>query len=277
MSVGVRPSRPIRAGRAAMIGLLACTGCRAALVIPIELESGNPVAEARINGMSTRLIVDSGGGMVALKPAAIERVAAARTGVLGNSTDALGNTGKQALLTLESLEIGGESFRNVAGVEGSAYAADSPGDGSIGREFLSRFVAIYDYRARRITLYDFDESAAARRECRGTSVRLLSDPEGIVVTRAMAGRNAMRVLWDTGAQHSFVKRSFAGDRKLIVEDPFYTAPTFKLGQHEFGPLRFVVLDIAAPANVDGFVGYNFFVDHVVCIDPFRRTVRIRKN
>lgn len=277
MSRDARRSKPALAGCAATIALLMCANAFAALVIPIEIENGNPIADVRINGVAARLIVDSGGGGVVLKPAAIEKVGAVGTGAFRSSTDALGNTSKAVLYSLESLEIGGKAFRNLEAEEVGAYAADSPGDGSIGRIFLNEFVAIYDYNSHRITLFDSSERAAVRRECRGTSVRMLDDPENAVVTKILAGGDAMRMLWDTGAQHSFMKKSFVDDRNLRVEGPFHTAPTFELNRHDMGPLRFVVLDIGAPAGVDGFVGYNFFVDHVVCIDPFGRWVKVRKN
>jgi aspartyl protease len=276
MSAVAWRSRPAHAGCAA-IALLTCTNAFAALVIPIEIEKGNPIADVRINGVATRLIIDSGGGILVLKSGAIERAGALRTGDFNSSTDALGNTSKQDLYSLGSLEIGGKSFRNLVAERVGAYAADSPGDGSMGRDFLNRFVAIYDYGSGRITLFDSGELSAARRSCRGESVRILIHPEGVVVTKAMAERHAMRVLWDTGAQHSFIKKSFADERLLPIETPFYTAPTFELGRADFGPLRFVVIDFAAPTGVDGFVGFNFFADHVVCIDPFARVVKVRKR
>jgi len=249
--------------------------CAAAVAIPIELEGGNPVAQVRINGVGARLTIDSGGELVSLKSGAITRVGAARTGSSASGTDALGYTREQALLTLDSLEIGGRTFRNVAAQESGAYAADSAGDGVIGRRFLNEFVAVYDYGARRISLFEAGERDAVKRECRGTTVRTLPDPEGIIVTRATADGHEMRVLWDTGAVHSVVKQTFADDRKLPVEAPFYVAQQFELAGRDVGPLRFVVVDLKAPTTVDGYLGYDFFADHVVCIDPRGRTVRFR--
>lgn len=249
--------------------------CAAAVVIPIEIEGGNPVAQVRINGVDARLIVDSGGELVSLRSGAISRVGARRTGASVSGTDALGSTREQALLTLESLEVGGRTFRNVAAQESGPYAANSPGDGVIGRLFLNEFVAVYDYGALRISLFDSREREAAKRECRGTRARMLPDPEGIVITRARADEQEMRVLWDTGAVHSVVKQSFAEERKLPIESPFYTARKFELAGQDAGPVQFVVADLKAPAAVDGYLGYDFFAGHVVCIDPQGQTVRFR--
>jgi len=48
---------------------------------------------------------------------------------------------------------------------------------------------------------------------------------------------------------------------------------FSLGGVDFGPWRFDVWDMSLPAGFDGFIGYNFFARHIVCIDfPGRRIV-----
>jgi len=165
----------------------------------------------------------------------------------------------------------------VPAQESGAYGADSAGDGVIGRMFLNGFVAVYDYGARRISLFESNERNAAKRECRGTPVRTIPDPEALVVTLAKADGHEMRVLWDTGAVHSVVKTPFAEARRLPIEKPFYTAGKFELAGRTVGALRFVVADLQAPAGVDAFLGYNFFQEHVVCIDPRGRVVRVRSQ
>jgi hypothetical protein len=38
------------------------------------------------------------------------------------------------------------------------------------------------------------------------------------------------------------------------------------GGIDFGPLQFAVEDLSLPPGFDGFIGYNFFAHHVVCMD-----------
>ena len=38
------------------------------------------------------------------------------------------------------------------------------------------------------------------------------------------------------------------------------------GGTDFGPLQLEVADLALPPGFDGFIGYNFFAKHVVCLD-----------
>lgn len=260
-----------------LLALLLFASCPAAIVIPIEIEKGNPIAAARINGVAVRLVIDSGGGVVSLKPETVGRVGAARTGSTKNSVDALGNSSMQTLFSLDTMELGGNIFSNVEAGEMGRYGAGSPGDGIIGRNFLNQFVAIYDYAAQRITLLTPEESRAARRECRGARIRAIPDADRIIVSMVTTDHGAMRMLWDTGATYSFAKKTFADTRELPLEGPFYKSQRFKLGSRDFGPLDLVVLDIRAPANVDGYIGYNFFMGHVVCIDPLKHVIRIRKK
>jgi len=260
-----------------LISLLLCTDSLAEFVVPIELEKGNPVASARINGVPLKLVVDSGGGIIVLKKGLIEKARAARTGSVRPSTDAYGNKNSQTLFRVDKLELGGHTFPDLEAAEASKYMSESPGDGVIGRDFLNRFLVVYDYSSRQITLFSRDERSSADRKCRGTTVRTIPDQDGIVISKANSDHGTMRMLWDTGATYSFVKKTFADKYQLPIEKPFYTSHQFTLGQQNFGPLQFVVLDLQDPDNVDGFIGYNFFLNHVVCIDPDQGEIRIHKN
>jgi Aspartyl protease len=251
--------------------------CLGAIVIPIELEKGNPIASARINGVPVRLVVDTGGGLVTLKPETVAKVGAARTGSTSKYSDGHGNEDTQAILKLNALELGGNSFPNVEAADAGTYGAEAAGDGSIGRAFLNQFVAVYDYAARKISLFTASERSSADRECRGALVRTIPDPDNTIVSMAKTDHRTMRMTWDTGSTYSFVKKTFADTHKLPVENPFYTSQRFLLGEENFGPLQFVVLEFHNPDNVDGTIGYNFFAGHVVCIDPVRQVIRIRTN
>jgi hypothetical protein len=73
-------------------------------------------------------------------------------------SDALGNESTKAVLALNTLEIGGNSFSNV---EAAEYAGEVPVDGSIGRAFLNQFLTVYDYSSRKITLFAQGERSGA--------------------------------------------------------------------------------------------------------------------
>jgi hypothetical protein len=46
---------------------------------------------------------------------------------------------------------------------------------------------------------------------------------------------------------------------------------------DFGPLELRLFDYAEPQGTDGFVGYSFFANHVVCIDMNRNAMRVRRS
>ena len=179
------------------------------------------------------------------------------------------------MLTLDTLEMAGKIFVQVDAVDAGDYAAGTPGDGVVGRELLNRFIVIYDYASRKVTLFAPEERRAARHECRGTNVRTVPDPEKIIVSLAESDHGTLRMMWDTGAAYSVVKKEFADRHRLPLDDVYYNSRRFTLGGKEFGPLRLAAVEFHAPPSVDGFIGSNFFSEHVVCIDPFERIVRVR--
>jgi hypothetical protein len=258
----------------AMLVVLLSSPCLGSVVIPIEIEDGNPIASARINGVPVKLVIDSGGGVVVLKPDVARRVGAVRAESTRTSIDAHGMIVAQPVLTLNTLELGGHEFSRV---EAAEYSGEVPRDGSVGREFLNRYLVIYDYPSRKITLFTPDEGVASTQECRGASARTIPHPEGVIVSMVATDAGTMKVMWDTGATNSFVKKTFVDQHKLAVQPPFYTSQRFAFGQPDFGPLRFVVLDFSEPPDVDGYVGHNFFAGHVVCIDHRGQKIRVRKS
>jgi len=251
--------------------------CAAAVVIPVDIESSNPVAAARINDVPVRLVIDSGGGVLTLKSQTINKLGIAPTGATRATTDALGNNASRDLFRVSTLELGTLKLKDLDADEATEYASQSPVDGVVGRFILNKFAVVYDYPGRRIKLVSPDNQNELRAECRGTKVDLTASAEELVVSPAQIDHGEIRMLWDTGAVYSFVKQSFADQHKLPVETPYYTSQRFSLAQEDFGPTRFVVLDLRAPADADGYVGTNFFLEHVVCIDPTHRVVKVRKS
>jgi hypothetical protein len=258
-----------------LLGLLLGATCRAEIVIPIELEKGNPIAAAEINGIPVRLVIDSGGEAISLKSGTLRKINAIPSGAVKPGTNATGETSNQPLFNIEMMVLGGKRFAHLEAVEAAAYAADSPADGVVGRDFLNQYVVVYDYPARTITLFPSRERRSAAKLCKGTGVRSIPDEERIIVSVATTDHARMHLVWDTGAQYSFVKQSFANEHQLPVEQPFYSSHSFVLDGHDFGPMKFVVIDAISPASVDGFLGSNFFDAHVVCIDGPRQSIRIR--
>ena len=260
-----------------LVSFIAASG-RAETIIPLEIVQGNALARAAVDRVPLKLGLDLGGlGALSLKADAI-----ARTGVTSlkrriSQTDALGNTAERRTFKVSRLEVGNGTFRDVVTHELDGYAASGPGDGQIGRDFLKQFVVVFDYPSRTVTLYSPHERKAADRACSGDLVPTISGPDGIIVSVATSDHGPLRMLWDTGASYSFVKASVAAERHLPIQGGTYLTRHFALGARDFGPLELVSLDLKEPANVDGYIGYNFFESHVVCVDALgpQTTVRVK--
>jgi len=260
-----------------LAGFTAASG-RAEIIVPVEIAHGNAIARATINGVPLKLVIDLGGlGSLSLKPDAIARTKAVPLPATISQTDALGHTSERRTFNVSRLELGNARFRDTVAHEAGGHVANAPGDGLIGRDFLKQFVVVFDYPSRVVTLYSPKERKAADAACTGDPVPTIPDPDGIIVSMAVSDHGPMTMLWDTGATYSFVKAKVAAERHLPIRDETYTTKRFALGARDFGPLELVALDMKEPANVDGYIGYNFFASHVVCVDALgpQVTVRVR--
>jgi hypothetical protein len=85
------------------------------------------------------------------------------------------------------------------------------------------------------------------------------------VTEAETEHGPALLWWDTGSPVSAVTEAFAqAAREQTSEDGLRTEQ-LKFGGTDFGPWQFQVWDMSLP-GFDGFIGYDFFAKHVVCVD-----------
>jgi len=253
-------------------------------VIPIEVSYSNPITTALIGDLEVRLVVDSGGLLLGLRPEVIAILKLEHLGEETSRTNIFGETTESDLFTVPLVTIGGTEYSNFAAYEWSAppplAKRTPPVDGIIGRDFLNDFVVIYNYGESTITLYDNSEQIA--NECEGVEIPLLEHPERVIVSEIEVDNGTVAAIWDTGATHSFVKAHIAAEREflLVADDDgteFYYSQKFAVGGSDFGPLDFASLPFVEPNNVDVFVGRNFFAEHVVCVNVFENLLKVRAN
>jgi len=89
----------------------------------------------------------------------------------------------------------------------------------------------------------------------------------------------VHAIWDTGATHSFIKAHVADEKELpLIPDEnnnqFYNSERFVIGNTDLGPVDFVALPFTEPANIDIYIGRNFFANHLVCINMVEKEIRI---
>ena len=100
---------------------------------------------------------------------------------------------------------------------------------------------------------------------------------GWKVTEAETGLGRVVLWWDTGTPLSILTTRFARQaRPKLTEGPMLS-DRLGLAGTEFGPWPFEVVNLSLPPGFDGFIGYDFFAQHVVCMDFPGRKVLVRRN
>jgi hypothetical protein len=100
--------------------------------------------------------------------------------------------------------------------------------------------------------------------------------DGAPVTKVKTDSGELTLLWDTGAPSSFIKKSLAEQAAPQSSSQMLVSKHFILNGSDFGPLELRAFEFSEPPGIDGFIGGNFFANHVVCIDLPMNRFLIRK-
>jgi hypothetical protein len=144
----------------------------------------------------------------------------------------------------------------------NAEAPDWPkiraGQGRLGRSLVTAHRLELDYQRKTMRL---DAACAGH--------RVAFDPawEGEAVSRATTDIGDLTFVWDTGAPMSFIQAALARkiDRGVAANGPVVTK-TLALSGKDFGPFELRAMEFVQPEGIDGFIGYDFFAKHTVCVD-----------
>lgn len=103
--------------------------------------------------------------------------------------------------------------------------------------------------------------------CVGHRVEFDPTWNGEPVSKARTDIGELTFVWDTGAPMSFIQAALAAkiDSGPLAKDRTVTR-SFALGNKDFGPLELRAMTFVQPEGVDGFIGYDFFARHKVCVD-----------
>jgi hypothetical protein len=266
-----------------LIALGSAFGCSAADApssVSIQLLSNLPVVTAKIDGHDVPLVFDLGdASALVLAERVIDRVKTFPTGETNRSTDVQGNVIESPKFKLARLQIGNAVFTDVIGRrdlhDPKYHPPDVGQQGYFGTSLLKSYMVVLDYRHRQMTFIPAGSSKNQSAKCSGTAVPFLPEWNGYAVTKVSTDLGELTAIWDTGSDESVLRK--AGSQKISNSDLTETVITKRLsfGGTEFGPLKLHVADYAQPAGTDMFIGYNFFAQHVVCIDFPGHRVLIR--
>jgi hypothetical protein len=242
------------------------------VTIPIQVVKGFPVLVVRIADRDVPLMLDLGGyENITLTPEAM-RVA----GIVPlhdeheSWKDAKGNEVQGGRFIIKEMRLGDAVFHEVEG-HIAAFADSFPAipignSGHIGEALLRSYKVLLDYRGATMTLIAGDSRNAENDGCRGTVVPFLPEWEGEPISKAKTDLGMLTFVWDTGASASAIRHSLVTVSGAEATQASFRSATFELGGVDFGPLELRPFEFAEPAGVDGFIGANFFADHVVCVD-----------
>ena len=276
-----------------LLTIASCSGENApprssAIVVPIRLVEVSPLVEVKINGMPVDVLFDLGnGGSLELFPSQIERSSRENTGCYVGWWRRNGGTfwGGRPIYQVDLVQIGdfsvrgariGEDFHDHAFQERFVSAHDAYG--FLGRGYFDEQRILVDYPQRRLTFIPPDAPADQQAACSGTELRLVEGTNWGLVSTAVTEIGEIVLVWDTGSPANvvFKKRTDVDDLGFSEGDTL-TLDQFKINGHDFGPATFEIWDWGADRPpFDGFIGYDFFLTHVVCIDFPENRIYVQK-
>jgi hypothetical protein len=233
-------------------------------IVPVEIADRLPFVTVTVGAERLRLRFDSRayGTGVGLTPEELSRVQVDYSGASRNM-DALGNISVSRKFIVPSVMIGNLKLSHVPGNELVFSANNIPAGntGHVGMTSLRSFLLVVDFRAKQI---EIRRSGDYPRICGTQEANLILDPVGLVsVFYTSYGK--IRLLWDTAAQTNVLKPFVLGIEPggFTVGDPRTLSGS--IYESELTETEFRLVDVQIP-GVDGILGYDYFADHIVCLD-----------
>jgi hypothetical protein len=251
------------------------------VTVPIELMNNFPIVEVEIDGRRLPLMFDLGGSdQIVLSAEALRTLHVEPLDGIYAWKDAKGNRLESRRFRIPELRIGSLVMRDVTGhedAEAATYRKTPAGMGYIGESLVRPFKLVLDYEHRLMTFIPRDSDRAEQDGCSGEQVPFDPEWDGAPVAKAETDFGELVFVWDTGAPMSLVRESLVTSSGSGVADLYVSSRRFVLGRKDFGPVRLRRFKFAEPAGVDGFIGHDFFADHVVCIDIGNQRFHVRPN
>ncbi|HEU4652872.1 MAG TPA: aspartyl protease family protein [Steroidobacteraceae bacterium] len=248
-------------------------------MVPLTLRDNFAVVVVEINGKHVPLVLDTGNSVsLSLTKEAMERSGAIPLGDASKGMDVKGNLIESPRYKIARVQIGTAVFTDVIAeldVHDSSYQATQVGqEGFLGTELLKGSKVILDYPHRRMTLTSPANHSA---DCDGVAVPFSPEWDGEPATEVVPDAGRLVVWWDTGTPVSVLSRRYAQQSPSGVPEDTVTSKKLLIGGVDFGPQPFEVWDMSLPPGFDGFIGYDFFASHVVCMDFPANKLVIQKS
>ncbi len=263
-------------------GAAACgTSAQSPVTVPIELVNNFPVLKVSIGERSVAVMFDLGGSdEIVLTTDALRSLRVERLAETYAWLDAMGNRLESQKLRVPEIRIGSLTFHGVKGhedAESATYRKTPGGEGYIGPALIRSYKLVVDYGRRSMTFIPNDIKNPEAFGCSGTEIRFDPDMGGEPITKVSSDLGDHRFVWDTGAPAMIVRKGLVAERGAATDGNLYVSSKFKIGSEDFGPMRLHMFDFGEPAEVSGYIGYDFFAANVVCIDMSGKRFLVHPN
>lgn len=258
--------------------------------IPIELVNAYqiPCTSIEIGGNSYLVEIDLGSKTaLSLSKEVLDKLKKDPCGV-SRRVDFLGNKYETPLYFLSNVKVGRLLLKKIkAREESSSFtqhstlvaAKECQNMGRIGRDFFSDKNLFMDFGHHVFVacnqLKDIKKAGYEVKEM--TSIPFKTTANGITL-EIETDMGSGKFVLDTGATGSCIRNA----KKSHVDQqngmPFVITSKFSIGGTEFGPTKLYLLDISPELDkIDGFLGMDFFTNHLVYLDFKKETIHIGKN
>lgn len=248
------------------------------VVVPLRLSGHFPIVVARIGTMDVPLVFDLGdASTVVLQQSVLDRIETTPVGRSMIVHDAKGNMLVSPTFRVPHFQLGDAMFTDVVGrldVHDPSYPGPHVGQmGFLGSGLLKAYQVVVDYPHLTITLIARGENEVPSENCQGTVVPFLSEKVE-PITQAVTDFGRLTLWWDTGSPVSLISRRVTREAQ-VPQSKVVVTTRLSLGNADFGPWRFRISQFSLAPSFDGFIGYDFFARHIVCIDYPGRRVAIQ--
>ena len=240
----------------------------AANTVPIEVREKQPPRLAvKVDGIEVQLQFDLGDSTpLVLQKSVLDSIEAVPT---GESTRRQGVDGvfEVPLYKVKRVQIGSAVFTDViARLDAPRKGYDPPPHerGFLGTGLLKSYRLVINYPQRTMTLMSAAPKVSSP-ACQGTVVPFLPQFGGEPVTNVDTDLGPAILWWDTGAPVSVLRKTFEQRADSKPSGDSLTTRRLVIGDVDFGPWDFERWDVDLP-KFDGFIGFEFFARHVVCVD-----------
>jgi hypothetical protein len=261
---------PALASCAASVAHAAAAPAPAPAVVPIEVQDGVATARARVGGRVLRAQFDTAGrGLIGIRAEALGGLEVRYTGEFVERTDGAGRRFRGRAFVIPAFALGDTVWHDVPGYErleaaGGPFGAGSGYDLVVGREFLEQFALVVDYPRGRIELRPPSDGT---RGCGGAGTPLVRLRAGFWGSEVETDQGSLILVWDTGADRSFVQGEVAARRGWRARGGAFPSGRFTVGDRDLGPVEFAPLAVGAGLDADGGIGGDVFARGRVCLDP----------